>query len=58
MAKIDGTNGNGNHGCKIYLLFVPVFSPCHIKNPDDGIRFSSFLDRTGFQSSSVNISQN
>jgi len=64
MAEIDGTNSNGNHGCKIYLLSVPVFSSCHIKNPDDGIMFLGFFakktefNRTGFRYGSVNISQN
>ena len=35
-------------GCKIYLLFcaaVPVFSPCHMQNPNDRIRFLGFFSK-------------
>ena len=49
MVEIDGTSGNGNHGCKIDFLSVPVFSPYHMKNLDDGIRFLGFFAlKTGF----------
>ena len=30
---------------KSIFFFVPVFSPCHMKNLDDGIRFPGFLPK-------------